>query len=76
MLTSLRRLFQRRFPHLFGRMKGWSNFRGGLGMKRGLGLFSGIGDFLPKVMNMWGKVRSFWSIISPLRNMMKSLIAR
>ncbi|MFD1427463.1 hypothetical protein [Kroppenstedtia sanguinis] len=76
MPTFLRRLFQRRFPRMFSGMKGWSNLLGGHGMKRGPGLFSGIGDFLPKMMNMWGKVRSFWSIITPLRNMMRSLIAR
>lgn len=55
---------RRRSPRFLGGLKGLS------------GLFGGIGNFLPKVMNMWGRLRSFWSMISPLRTMMKSLLAR
>lgn len=55
---------RRRGPRWFGGLRGLS------------GLFGGIGNFLPKVMNMWGRVRSIWSMIGPLRTMMKSLLAR
>ncbi|MFD1397452.1 hypothetical protein [Kroppenstedtia eburnea] len=69
------RLLRLGFPRLFGGMKGLSKLFGGGGVKGWSGLFGGIGDFLPKIMNMWGKVRSVWSMMSPLRTMMKSLLA-